>query len=206
MHIEIKNAQITGSIFLAWEYTQTEEGRKTKIKASCDAPIHDDLREAFDKLIPHFVLLTEMKKKPEVVDNIDLDELDEELLKKFRVKAFTTEEKNGETSIKLSGVKFLNTGKTVNFDTPKTNRGEGDKAYEFFTELLAAIEHLKEEILEYMKGKSGERQQVSMDFGDEAEDFEPEIVDELDDEDIYEDAKAPIRKLKESGIKMTVEG
>lgn len=206
MHIEIKNAQITGSIFLAWEYTQTEEGRKTNIKAKADAPIHDDLREAFDKLIPHFVLLTEMKKKPEVVKNIDLDEMDEELLKQFKVRGFSIEEKNSDTYVTLSGMKFLNTGKTVTFDAPKTNRGEGDKAYEFFTELLAAVEHLKDEILEYMEGKSNERPQISMEFEDEADDFTPEVVDELEDEDIYEDAKAPLRKIKEKGFTMTVEG
>lgn len=178
MHIEIKNAQITGSIFLAWEYIQTEEGTKTKIKAKSDAPIHDDLRAAFDKLIPHFVLLTEMKNKPEVVRNIDLEEIDEALLKQFKVKGFSIEEKNSDTNITLSGMKFLNTGKTVTFEAPKTNRGEGDNAYEFFTELLAAVEHLKEEILEYMEGKSNERPQVAMEFEDEADDFEPEVDEE----------------------------
>lgn len=174
MHIEIKNAQITGSIFLMWEYTQTDEGRKTNIKAKADSPIHEDLRLAFDKLVPHFVLLTEMKKKPEVVKNIDLKMMDEELLSKFKAKGFSLDEKNGETSIKISGMKFLVSGKAVSFETPSTRRETKDDGYEFFEELVQCIEDLKDEILEYMNGKESERVQVSMEFGDEADDFEPE--------------------------------
>lgn len=179
MHIEIKNAEISRSIFLKWEYDQTEEGRKTNVKASADAPIHEDLQDAFDQLAPHFVLLTEMKKKPDVAKLIDLKNIDEELLKKFKVRGFAVEEKNGESHILLSGYKILNTGKTVKFQTPKTNRGNKDEGYEFYDQLLVAIENLKEEIMEYMEGKCSEHYQASMDFEgeeeDAAEDFTPQI-------------------------------
>ena len=183
MHIEIKNAEITSSIFLKWEYDQTEEGRKTKIKASADAPIHDDLKEAFNRLIPHFVLLTEMKKKPDVVKTIDLPEdMDEELLNKYKVRGFSVEEKNGITAVKLSGLKILTSGKSVSFDAPKTKRGNEDEGYEFFDELMECVEHLKEEVMEYMEGKCSEHVQQTMEFDgegeDEAQDFVPEPVEE----------------------------
>jgi hypothetical protein len=174
MHIEIKNAEITNTIFLKWEYDQTDMDRKTNIKAKADSPIHEDLREAFEKLIPHFVLLTEMKKKPQMAKIIDLKQLDEDLLSKFKVRAFTLEEKNGETSVKISGYKILTSGKAISFETPNTKRGNQEEGYEFFDELMICIEDLKDEILEYMEGKESERAQVAMEFGDEAEDFEPE--------------------------------
>lgn len=183
MHIEIKNAEITGSIFLSWEYDQTDTGRKTNVKAKADSPIHQDLRSAFEKLIPHFILLTEMKKKPEMVKTIDLnEEVSEELLKKFKIKGFSLDEKNGETAVKISGVKILTNGKTVSFETPKTSRGNKDDGYEFYDELIQCIEDLKDEILEYMEGKESERAQVAMEFGDEAEDFTPELTADAESE------------------------
>ncbi len=176
MDIEITSVEVVSRIFLKWNYQTTSEGRVTKIKASADSPIHEDLQEALQALVPHFVLITEMKKKQDVVKAIDLKHLPEELLKKYKVTGVTIEDKKGDISYTILGYKILNTGKTVAFPTPKirTSASE-DEAYEFLTKLEEQIEVIKEEVLEYMDGKEASREQTAMDFGD---DFNPEEAGE----------------------------
>ncbi|MGG5486282.1 hypothetical protein [Gaetbulibacter sp. PBL-D1] len=172
MNIEIHKAEIGSGIFLKWDYTQTDGLRKTKIKASADAPIHDDLRQAFEALVPHFVLITEMKKKQDVVKAIDLKSIPEALLKKYKVTGVQIDDNKGDVSYTISGYKILNTGKTVSFPTPKIREtaSEDDK-YEFLDKLIEQVEVIKDEVLEYMDGKEADREQQSMDFGD---DFNPQ--------------------------------
>ena len=59
MSIEIRKAGIRSGIFLAYEYNLEEAGVSAKNKTQSTAPIHEDLENAFKKLIPHFILLTE---------------------------------------------------------------------------------------------------------------------------------------------------
>ncbi|WP_179022030.1 hypothetical protein [Winogradskyella forsetii] len=172
MDIEISNVELSSRIFLKWNYTMTSNGRKTKIKASADAPIHEDLDDALSALVPHFVLVTEMKKKSEVAKVIDLKSLPEELLNKFRVTGVAIDDNKGDISYTITGYKILNTGRTVSFSSPKIRVSASDEEkYEFLDQLMAQIEVIKEEVLEYMDGKEALREQQSMDFGD---DFNPE--------------------------------
>ena len=171
MEIEITKVELSSGIFLKWSYTHSEDGRKTKISASADALVHEDLADALQGLVPHFVLLTEMKKKPDVVKDIDLKSLSEDLTSKYKVKGISIEDKKGDTHYKISGFKILNTGKTVSFESPtvKSQATEENK-YEFLQELMDQVEIIKEEVLEYMNGKCAIREQTTMDFGEE---FDP---------------------------------
>ena len=172
MHIEISKVELSSRIFPKWEYIMTESGRKTKIKASADSPIHDDLSDAMQGLVPHFVLVTEMKKKPEVAKVIDLKQLPEKLLSKYKVTGIVIDDNKGDISYKISGFKILNTGRTVGFETPKINEVTSEEdQYEFIDELISQVELIKEEMLEYMQGKEAKRQQTSMEF---EEGFNPE--------------------------------
>lgn len=171
MNIEFTKIELASRIFLKWEYVQTDAGRVTKIKASADAVVHDDLADAIQGLAPHFTLLTEMKKKPEVAKIIDLKQISEDLTSKFKVTGLSIDDNKGELSYKISGYKILNTGKTVSFETPKIKReASEDDQYDFYNELEQQIEVIKDEVLEYMNGKEGISNQTSMDFGEE---FDP---------------------------------
>lgn len=175
MDIEISNVELSSRIFLKWNYTMTDNGRKTKIKASADAPIHEDLAEALQALVPHFALVTEMKKKQDVAKAIDLKSLPEALLNKYRVTGLAIDENKGDISFTITGYKVLASSKTVSFSTPKIRvSASEDDRYEFLDQLMQSVEVLKEEVLEYMDGKEAIREQSSMDFGD---DFNPEDVE-----------------------------
>ena len=87
--IEIRKATITSGIFLAYEYNIQENNVSNKNKTQSTAPIHDDLRNAFKKLIPHFILLTEEmpedKMKGIIENNLQLPE-DEDGDQPFTIK------------------------------------------------------------------------------------------------------------------------
>lgn len=184
MEIEISKVEVKSRVFLKLEYLENKNGRKTKFKTSSDAPIHEDLHNAIQALVPHLTLLTEMKKKSEVAKVIDLKELPEELLAKFKATSLTIEDNKGDISFKIAGYKILNTGKTVAFESPKVRfMASDDEKYDFIDELSQAVEVIKEEVLDYMAGKEATREQISMDFG---EDFDPgvdELVKEVDSEE-----------------------
>ncbi len=180
MDIEIHKAEISSRIFLKWDYTINDGLRKTKIKASADAPIHEDLTDAFQALVPHFVLITEMKKKSDVVKAIDLKSIPESLLEKYRVTGIRIDDNKGDISYTITGHKILNTGKVVAFPTPKIRFAEHeDHRYEFIDKLEEQIGYIKEEVLEYMDGKEAKREQTSMGFGDE---FDPESEEQPSEE------------------------
>lgn len=188
-NMEIKGADIKSDMFLNVNYDVTDIGRKTKRTDKCDAPIHDDLRNAFNMLIPHYLLLTEAKKKTDVVKDIDLEkEVPEHLLKMFKITGFSIEDKNGEMAIKISGHRKLKNGKQVAFSTPNTTRGTKEDGYEFFDKLVDRIDELKEEVFEYIQGKQAERAQKSIDFGDDADDFTPEEAKVVDGVEEFEAA------------------
>lgn len=179
MNIEIKKVELASRYFLKWEYVQKDGKRTTKIKSSADAPVHDDLNDAFQALVPDFVLLTEMKKKSEVVKAIDLKEIPESLIEKFRVTGLSIDDNKGDISFKIFGHKYLNTGKSVSFQTPKIRvAATEDDKYEFIDQLVQKVEYIKEEVLEYMDGKEATRDQTSMDFGD---DFNPDSDETIDE-------------------------
>lgn len=176
MEIHVNSGEIKSGIFLAWSYEEHTPGCKKTVKAGSDAPIHEDLANAFQKLLPHMLLVSEFKGKPELVKHFDLGtELPEEITSKFKVHSFTLEEKNSEISVKITGSKNLSTGKRLPITPPKISRGSGENEYEFFTHLLGVVEELKGEIVEFMDGKMGTRAQIDMDFGED-DDFTPDEV------------------------------
>ena len=85
MEIHVKSAEIRSRLFLKWSYEDHKPGRKDTLTANSDAPIHDDLHTAFQSLLPHLLLLTEQKQKPDVVintasmTNVDLCETEKTL-------------------------------------------------------------------------------------------------------------------------------
>lgn len=175
MQITIKKAAIKGSLFLSYEFEQTDVDVKNLIKTSSDAPIHDDLRECFRKLIPHFCFISEEITNPDIIEKAIKDPdtylMDEEVSPnptffKYRVFQFSVVEKDGDEVVYLQGSKRLETYKEISFSTPGTSLFDDD--YQFVNELKEAIDELKSEVLAYMQGKSAPKAQLEM-FGEENE-------------------------------------
>jgi hypothetical protein len=172
MNVVVKKAEIRSSLFLSYEYDQKDAEVSNSIKTASDAPIHDDLRNAFKALIPHFVFIckenTDEKIILDAIENPDdyfgfKDEVKHEDLLNYRVYGFQLG-KNDE-SVTISGAKFLTLGSEIAFTTPKI---KFDSTYKFVSELQQAVDTLKQEVLEYMSGKQAEKAQLEM-FGEEDE-------------------------------------
>lgn len=168
--IEIRKAGIRSAIFLAYEYNLEDNGISAKNKTQSTAPIHDDLRAAFDKLIPHFILLTEELPENTMKGIIENGlQLPEDIEKKYQVTDFELGGTEDQQTIKITGYKVLSNDKSVNFSTPSQKLHE-DKTdgYKYDNFLRESLDVLIQEVHEYMDGKQAPRSEVGkLDFGDE---------------------------------------
>lgn len=180
--IVIRKATIKGSLFLSYSFDQIEPNVKNTISTSSDAPIHDDLRNAFRKLIPHFAYVSELVKEEDLIEKaikspeeylFDREDEKDQTFYKMKVFSFEIIEKDGYEKIKISGSKQLETLKEISFSIPTINLG--DDAYKFHNELEEVVTELKEEVSAYMQGKTAPKAQTEMfgddDFGEEGEEI-----------------------------------
>lgn len=174
--IEIRKASITSGIFLAYEYIIQENNVSNKNKTQSTAPIHDDLRNAFKKLIPHFILLTEEMSEDRmkgIIENNLL--LPEDIENKYQVSSFALGGSEDNQTITISGFKVLSNDRIVSFSSPSQKLYE-DRAdgYKFSEELREALEHLVSEVQEYMDGKQAPKTNVgTFDFPEDEEGDQP---------------------------------
>ncbi|MBA4155049.1 hypothetical protein [Flavobacterium sp.] len=175
MNVLIKKATIRGSLFLNFEFDQTDGDVKNNIKTACDAPIHDDLRLKFRELIPFFTYITEEITDEKVIEDavknpeeyvFDFENAKSQVFFKYRVYEFSIQEKKGFEMLTLSGSKQLANHQEISFSTPPIDMDSSDK---YMTELRAVIERMKEEVVAYMQGKQAPKTQLEM-FGSSTDD------------------------------------
>lgn len=196
----IKKAQIKNRLFLSSEYSEREGNVKRNLKEDSDAPIHEDLRNAFMKLVPHLILICQQLPKESVkhiIENEDYtydhsDEFKDEIFKMYFVDGFvkkTSKDGDGLTGgVILSGRRMLSSGKSLELNPPMIKYDASkDEAYEYLEELQEAVAELEHEVYAYVKeGKQASSTQTSL-F--EEEEFDPNS-DEVDESFIEEDEAA----------------
>jgi len=166
MSLAVKNATIESSLFLKYAFERTDGEIKNTIVTKSDAPIHEDLRNAFRSLIPHFCFISEQVKDEKLVgkciDNIsdyigDRDKVVKDDFLKFNVSSFAIS-KSGE-GVTISGSRQLDTFEEIGWSTPLI---KFDSDYKFASALEMAVETLKEEVQHYMSGKQAAKAQLDM--------------------------------------------
>lgn len=184
MEIVIKRAAIVSSLFLSYDFELTDSNTKNNSKTKSDAPIHEDLRNAFRALIPHFVYMCEEITDEDIIlDAIEHPDKyfpqDEETesqypqFLKYNVYEFGLSGKGDNEKLRISGSKRLENFKSISFTAPEVFLD--NTQYRFSTELNDAVAVLKEEVLAYMEGKQAPKTQIEMFAGEEVE-FEEEGV------------------------------
>ncbi len=200
-NIIIKKGKIKNNLFLQYEYLQTIGNVTNGHSTSSDAPIHDDLRNAFKGLIPHFAYMCEeiSEKKMKQYINDNLSEEDE-LFLKFKVNSFSIGGSGDSEGVTLTGSKQVEAG-VVNFSSPFT-KWEDD--YKFMDELIDAVELAKSEVYEYLNGKQAPKaqQEISFEDFDTEEEFE-DSTDEAIKEPDYRESIAALKKATK-GTKVTI--
>ena len=170
--IEIRKATITSGIFLAYEYNIQENNVSNKNNTQSTAPIHDDLRNAFKKLIPHFILLTEEMPEDKMKGIIENNlQLPEDIENKYQVSSFALGGSEDNQTIIISGHKVLSNDRIVSFSSPSQKIYDSNiEGYKFTDELREALEYLISEVQEYMDGKQAPKTNVgTFDFPDDDE-------------------------------------
>jgi N12 class adenine-specific DNA methylase len=174
MEITIKKASIKRVLFLAYGYDHFVNSTKFSHNSSSDAPIHDDLKEAFQNLIPHFAFICE-----EINDNVCRQAINDmkkgveydlgmDPLYKYDVTGFTLG-KDSE-GVTISGNKSLESGKSININTPFVKWDDAD--YQFMAELIETVDLLKSEVYEYIEGKRAPIKHQTIDMFESADDEE----------------------------------
>ena len=181
MNVRVKQATLKSGLFLSYKYVVNINGTVNSNSTASDAVIHDDLKNAFRNLIPFFAHISDEIKDSELISEAIADPAaylekteDEDKNKanpflKYKVGAFQVDVKRNGEMVTLSGTKHLESGDIVGWDTPAV-RFDGD--YLYIDLLSTAIEHIKNEVFEYMQGKQAPvaDQTIGLFEGDDDED------------------------------------
>jgi len=150
-----------------------------------DQLIHEDLRAAFDKLIPHLVHICEQKEAGVAElkfsrENLELEpeELAEQALLPYSVTGFVIGGSNEHLGVTLIGSKSVDCG-TLNLISPFT-KYEGE--YKYGMELSIAIEACVYEVEQYLfEGKCAVKQ-MELPFDDAINEADSATVTFIDNE------------------------
>lgn len=169
---KLKKATLKGRQ-LTVTYCEYRPEGDTDVTKKCEMPAHKDLTEAFKKLVPHFMLLTEMRESEQLrvqaslskgIDKIKEEEFDFTNCEVLAVKLDKSD--TGCDAITISGNRYLSRGGTINLSTAAQDleRKDEEGEYEFIDELALAVEAVKFEVKEYLFKEKYAANQQNIDF------------------------------------------
>lgn len=149
---DIRKAKIKNEIFLEVEYSEMIKDGTNTVKKDCTAPIHNDLKAAFQKLSIH---LTGIAQQYNSVGDLDFENI---TCTGFSIGG------NGE-GVKLFGTRKLEPGGAFNFLSPYHKWDAETVDYDGQDDLRAAISTCKTEVTKYLfEGKHQPDAQIKMDL------------------------------------------
>lgn len=159
-NVRINKAKIKDELFLDVEYTEELQGHSKKdTKLSCTVPVHNDLKEAFQKLRRHLAVLCDEVKTPNKKDFTGIE------FPEFEVKGFSIGGNDDNEGVTISGSKEGKYG-LVNLNTPF--KKWADEEYPFVSDLSLDVTVAIAEVEQYLfDGKRAPEQQLEMDFAEE---------------------------------------
>lgn len=169
---KLKKATLKGRQ-LTVTYCEYRPEGDTDVTKKCEMPAHKDLTEAFKKLIPHFMLLTEMRESEQLhiqaslsgsIDKIKEDEFDFTNCDVIAIKLDKSD--SGCDSITITGNRYLANGGIISMSTAsqELERKDEEGEYEFIDQLALAVEAVKFEVNEYLFNEKYAANQQSIDF------------------------------------------
>jgi hypothetical protein len=161
--IKILKAKIVKKETLSVEYSREEKDKSiTIVSEEHRAPIHQDLKNAFIGLHIHFAILSDYVRVKQVKD---IDSFDSDLIEGFSVSCLHKGGTEDESYIILTGSKITASGRAVTINTPILKiEEESEKGYKYLDELLERVEHVENEVKEYLRGKHAPETQTSLNF------------------------------------------
>lgn len=139
----------------------TEANYTNVVNKNCDQIVHIDLKESFNRLKMHLVVLCE---QPEAVNITKISFSSpgfSEIIQNYYVTGYANESVDGVSGITINGTKMLQSGKTVDL---KIFVPFGDDSYPFSDELSIDANACDEEVAQYLFSEKWGIKQEMLDF------------------------------------------
>ena len=169
---KIKKAVLNGRQ-LTVTYTEFRPEGDKDFTVKSEIPAHKDCTDAFKKLVPHFILLTEMKESDKVSQlaaDIGMDNLgvgDDDDFKNADVYGIKMGKNDNNTdTVTLMGQRFLKVGGSVDFYSPAQELESSDSEFEYpyINELNLSVLAVIYEVKEYLFNGKYAITQTTLDF------------------------------------------
>lgn len=164
--VRIKKVKLDKHRTLEVTYNEVKtDGSFDVIARTCQQIVHEDLFNAFKNLIPHMIILCDLRdvmtegrsNKLLSPESYQLDNFEN-----FTIGSFSIGGVDDHEGVTISGSKFKDE-KFINFNTPFTKWTDD---YAFVNELAATVENIIEEVKLYLNGKHAYKQ-LSLGFDEE---------------------------------------
>lgn len=175
MNIVIQRATLSG-IFLNYDFEQKDFESNNLMKVKSDLPVHEDLRNAFRRFIPHFVAICEQEHDKKLIEKavknpdayvLSKEEAPDDSFFKYTVHTVVHNSKKGQNCVTISGCRLVGEfGDEISFTSPEIDLE--DNEYTYTTELAQLVEEWKIQVKAYMEGKHAPKAQLEM-FSEEEE-------------------------------------
>lgn len=183
--VDINYAQLSGMALEGkWKLT-LDNGRHYNDGRKSDGIIHPDLKNCFEQLVPHLILLSDTREAVELekflehyVDNIEpgaeLFNIElwpqdvRMLLENVKVFGFAIKGDDENTKVSLNGNKYRN-NKTIKLHAPDCGLYErgNNVLYAYTEDLKEAIEHAKNEVYDYLFLQKEAKKQLELELDPE---------------------------------------
>lgn len=165
-----------GGATLAWMdvYFNPESGTyvKNTEERTSDAPIHADLKAAFDPFAEHWMIFGEETPEPKATHAFDgtLKGLDKVTVTSVTLSGGGTDEEGDDDDkpigVHIQGTKKLRCGRVKNYCTPGIKLGSPQEKYKFADMVDAHLQALEAEAWQYLEGKCAPPAQAALNFDD----------------------------------------
>lgn len=169
---KIKKAVLNGRQ-LSVTYTEFRPEGDKDVVVKSEIPAHKDCTDAFKKLVPHFILLTEMKESDKVSQlavNIGIDNIgicDDDDFKNADVYGIKMGKNDNNTdTVTLIGERFLKIGGSIGFNSPaqELESSGSEFEYPYINELNLTVQAVIYEVKEYLFNQKFAITQTTLDF------------------------------------------
>ncbi len=162
MKIEIQKAKVNKHSTLEVEYLRHNDDETTsEVSEKHDNIVHPDLQAAFAKLLPHMVLIVDLRESDIIgtgKNKCGIDAVPVEHLNKFTVTQFSIGGGSEGEGVTITGNKKLNSSQVFNINTPFQKYDDELSDYKYGSELAEVVQGCIYEVEQYLAGKCAVKQ------------------------------------------------
>lgn len=162
MQTEITKAKITKHKTLEVIFTRhNDDDTQTEVTEKHDNLVHPDLEAAFQKLIPHLLVICDLREGDVIgtgKNKYAIDAVPAEHYAKFGVTSFSIGGGSDGEGVTITGNKKLNSSQVLNLNTPFQKYEDELSEYKYGSELADAVQGCIYEVEQYLAGKCAAKQ------------------------------------------------